>query len=100
MASKNWRKQVTVTPAAGITFNMDLTENKPLAYLTIKNVSETPILFKVKTTMPVNYLVKPNQGIIKPTMDAKVKIIFNFPLDSTVSIFSPNTLSDSKRKKR
>jgi hypothetical protein len=67
MASKSWRKQVTVTPAAGITFNMDPIENKPLAYLTVKNFSDQPILFKVKTTMPVNYLVRPNQGIIKPT---------------------------------
>lgn len=65
---------------------MDPIENKPMAYLTIKNVSDVPILYKVKTTMPVNYLVRPNQGIIKPNQDSSVKIIFNFALDSTVSL--------------
>lgn len=88
-STKNWRKQVTVSPAAGITFNLDPTENKPLAHLTIKNYYEQPMLFKVKTTMPVNYLVRPNQGIIKPNQDASVKIIFNFPLDSSVSHHKP-----------
>jgi hypothetical protein len=39
---------------------MDAEENKPLAQLTIKNSSDLPILYKVKTTMPVNYLVRPN----------------------------------------
>ena len=33
---KNWRKQVTVFPAAGVQFNLDPTENKPLTFLTIK----------------------------------------------------------------
>jgi len=57
---KNWRKQVTISPIAGITFNIDSVENKPLALLTIKNVSDLPIIFKVKTTNPINYLVRPN----------------------------------------
>jgi len=47
-------------------------------------MSEIPILYKVKTTMPVNYLVRPNQGIIQPTSEVSVKIIFNFGLDSAV----------------
>jgi hypothetical protein len=82
---RSWRKLVTVDPAAGISFLLDKTEGKPVAYLTIKNMSEVPILYKVKTTMPVNYLVRPNQGIIQPSSDISVKIIFNFALDSVVS---------------
>lgn len=50
--------------------------------LTIKNVSEVPMLYKVKTTQPANYQVRPNQGVIVSNQDAAVKIIFNFPLDS------------------
>ena len=84
-STKDWRKNVSLSPIAGITFNNDPLENKATAYMTIKNQSEVPILFKVKTTMPVNYLVRPNQGIIKIGEEAAVKIIFNFALDSPVS---------------
>ena len=79
---------MTVDPAAGISFMLDRTEGKPITHLTIKNQSDTPILYKVKTTMPVNYLVRPNQGIIMPTSDTSVKVIFNFSLDSPVRLFS------------
>lgn len=51
---------MTVDPAAGISFILDKSEGKPTAHLTLKNMSEAPILYKVKTTMPVNYLVRPN----------------------------------------
>jgi hypothetical protein len=34
---KNWRKFVTVDPAAGISFMLDRAEGKPIAHLTIKN---------------------------------------------------------------
>ena len=87
-SGKNWRKYVTVDPAAGISFMLDRTEGKPIAHLTIKNQSDVPILYKVKTTMPVNYLVRPNQGVIMPTSDTSVKVIFNFALDSPVSSFA------------
>ncbi len=76
--AKNWRKFVTVDPAAGIFFIMDKTEGKPIAHLTLKNMSDVPILYKVKTTNPVYYLVRPNQGIIQPNSDISVKVIFNF----------------------
>lgn len=87
MASKDWRKKVTVLPPDGIRFQLDPSEPKPHAILTIKNIHDLPIMFKVKTTMPVNYLVRPNQGILKPNAEAEVKVIFNFPLDSPVSPF-------------
>jgi len=72
--SKNWRKQVTVNPAAGITFAKSNPETLPAAYLTIKNVSEGPIVYKVKTTNPDNYLVRPNQGVIMPQQDISVRV--------------------------
>ena len=83
---------MTVFPAAGVQFNLDPTENKPLTFLTIKNVSDSPISYKVKTTMPPNYLVRPNQGVIKAQSDITVKIIFNFPLDSPVNPYQNNFL--------
>ena len=84
-STKNWRKQVTVNPAAGLTFSMDPLESKPLAFLTLKNYSDKTILYKVRTTNPDYYVVRPNQGILKPQQDTTTKVIFNFPLDSRVS---------------
>lgn len=60
MASKDWRKKVTVLPPDGIRFQLDPIEPKPYTMLTIKNILDLPIMFKVKTTMPANYLVRPN----------------------------------------
>ena len=85
MASKDWRKKVTVVPPDGIRFQQDPNEAKPYAMLTIKNILELPIMFKVKTTVPGNYLVRPNQGMIRANSEAEVKIFFNFALDSPVS---------------
>lgn len=39
-------------------------------------------MFKIKTTNPKSYLVRPNQGIIEPHSNAAVKILFNGELDS------------------
>jgi len=33
------------------------------------------ILFKVKTTDPANYIVRPNQGVINPEATINVRII-------------------------
>lgn len=60
-----WRKLVTLDPIGGITFELDPYEQKPMAAITLKNMSEQPLLFKVKTTSPNNYLVRPNQGICR-----------------------------------
>jgi hypothetical protein len=108
-STKNWRKQVTVNPAAGLTFSMDPLESKPQAFLTLKNYSDKTILYKVRTTNPDYYVVRPNQGILKPQQDTTTKVIFNFPLDSKVSdiwLFKPLTHShlreylDRKRNNR
>jgi hypothetical protein len=84
-ATKNWRKMVTVDPAAGIQFTLDKMEGKPVGQLSLKNMSEVPILYKVKTTMPVNYLVRPNQGILLPNSEVPIRVICNFSIDSPVS---------------
>jgi hypothetical protein len=51
---------VTVDPINGILFSMDMYEGKPSAFISIKNMSDKPIIFKSKVTMPNNYQVKPN----------------------------------------
>lgn len=50
--------------------------------VTIRNMSEMPLLFKVKTTSPNNYLVKPNQGVCLQGQSSVVRVTFQFPIDS------------------
>lgn len=52
------------------------TGTSPSANLTISNPSDsTDVTFKVKTTRPLRYLVRPNQGIIGPKGTATVSVI-------------------------
>ncbi len=55
-----WRKEVTLEPTTALQFTMDDKERKPTAKLSINNSSNTLLLFKIKTTNPVNYSVNPS----------------------------------------
>lgn len=45
--------------------------------LKVKNITATPVAFKVKTTAPKNYLVKPSTGTIPGNGTADIKITLN-----------------------
>lgn len=83
--TKSWQKSVILDPLNSLHFNMDLQEQKPTTILTVKNGSDHVILFKVKTTNPVNYSVRPSQGVVKVNQEFTIKVIFNFGLDTIVS---------------
>lgn len=53
-------------PINAISFDIVPNEPSAAAYLTLINKSPSQVIFKVKTTMPNNYLVRPNQGVIAP----------------------------------
>jgi hypothetical protein len=76
----NWKQNVTVHPKQGITFRP--CNGKPCADLTLKNTSNTDLLFKVRTTNPLNYVVKPHQAELRAGDEAVVNIQFNFSIDS------------------
>ncbi|CEJ80739.1 hypothetical protein VHEMI00906 [[Torrubiella] hemipterigena] len=55
--------------------------------LTLRNTSSTPLAFKVKTTAPKQYCVRPNAGRIEPGQDFDVTVLLQAmkadpPLDS------------------
>lgn len=52
------------------TFTQQTTE-----YLQLSNNSNTPLAFKVKTTAPKLYCVRPNAGLIHPNESAEISII-------------------------
>lgn len=66
---------VLLDPVESLTFHLQPSAS-PQAVLTIRNISEArKIAFKVKTTRPMRYLVRPNQGMLGPNMSASIMVI-------------------------
>ncbi|OQR96870.1 hypothetical protein THRCLA_07143 [Thraustotheca clavata] len=66
---------ITVEPTDFLTFSLSV-GSTPQAALIITNQSSVDnVAFKVKTTRPMRYLVRPNQGIIRPNSVATVLVI-------------------------
>ncbi|KAI8870712.1 PapD-like protein [Ramicandelaber brevisporus] len=55
---------LTLTPPSQLVFGRPLTANQDVT-LRLDNHGDVPVLFKVKTTAPKQYCVKPNQGRIE-----------------------------------
>lgn len=65
MASKPVGEVVVINPKTEIHFDMAVSGQPTTSNIEIKNTSrEMNIAYKVKTTAPKNYVVRPNQGII------------------------------------
>ena len=61
-------------------------ENSHKAYLTLDNLSTGSVAYKVKTTAPRFYIVKPNQGILDKGSKITVDIqLFPAPVSPTSS---------------
>jgi hypothetical protein len=71
----DWRKFVTLNPPNAVLFREGAEEGKSHSNIEIINKSQEIIIFKVKTTEPNNYIVRPNQGSISPGSTIAVKII-------------------------
>lgn len=56
---KDWRKFVLINPI-NVTFKESKDDGKGTSQLEILNKSDNYILYKVKTTEPNNYIVRPN----------------------------------------
>ena len=65
---------VAIEPAELLTFTLSKS-NQSKASLKIRNTSTGRIAFKVKTTKPKRYLVRPNQGLIDVDRDSTVTVI-------------------------
>ncbi|KAF0739689.1 hypothetical protein LEN26_002023 [Aphanomyces euteiches] len=66
---------ITIDPSDSLTFTL-AANSSPQAALTISNPSSVEnVAFKVKTTRPMRYLVRPNQGVIGPNSSATVLVI-------------------------
>lgn len=72
---KDWKKYVTLNPPNAVIFRESKEEGKARSMIEIINKSNDHIIFKVKTTNPNNYIVRPNQGSITPESSITVKVI-------------------------
>lgn len=59
-----------------ITYYPPFDEASKTAKITITNTTDEPVTFKVKTTTPKNYCVKPNSEVLKPHQKMDVSIVY------------------------
>jgi len=52
--------------------------------LKLQNVTQSVVSFKVKTTAPKRYIVRPNTGLIEPGMSHAIKVVLNFAKEEAV----------------
>lgn len=79
MAASKLKQILQLEPASEITFRGPF-EHVVTSYLELKNPSDKRICFKVKTTAPKRYCVRPNSGIVQPDGKMKIAIMLQ-PLD-------------------
>ncbi|KAI9354155.1 PapD-like protein [Pilaira anomala] len=65
---------VTIEPAEQLEFHRPFTRISKES-LHVKNPGNQPVIFKVKTTAPKQYCVRPNAGRIEPNSEIEVQII-------------------------
>mmetsp|Transcript_10901 Transcript_10901/g.27563 ORF Transcript_10901/g.27563 Transcript_10901/m.27563 type:complete len:252 (-) Transcript_10901:174-929(-) len=64
---------ITVSPPE-LRFRFELRKQIPVT-LTVNNTKDVPVAFKVKTTSPKKYIVRPSTGVVKPGASVDVQVI-------------------------
>ena len=88
-----WKKLISIEPNDVLRFapggldgapsnNPNPAKNSSTAIITLSSLAQIPLIFKVKTNKPNNYLVKPNQGVLLKDKPVKVEVKSQFVLDS------------------
>jgi len=74
--------EIDCTPSSVLQFTLTRggtasndSSSAPNVVMTLGNKQDFPVAFKVKTTQPRRYLVRPNQGILKPDESISVTIL-------------------------
>ena len=95
---------LTVSPPDKLQFKIQQADstNTPKCVMSLSNETDENLAFKVKTTQPRRYLVRPNQGIIPPGGSSPITIILVAAhvtqiLNDYIAI-GPSALSSNKDK--
>ncbi|KAI6170413.1 Major sperm protein [Aphelenchoides bicaudatus] len=78
-----------LTPQTELSFDGPFTE-VVTTYLTLGNPTSQIVYFKVKTTAPRYYCVRPNSGIIQPNGNAKISVMLQ-PVDQPATLDKDRT---------
>jgi hypothetical protein len=71
------REKIVINPSKVILFSSNTVSEDNISKLTLQNISTSRcIAFKIRTTAPKNYSVKPNQGIIDVSSQVVVDITY------------------------
>jgi hypothetical protein len=62
--NKEWSQRVIINPIDVVFRDTRDSEGRSFSTIDIRNKNRESVLFKVKTTDPSAYIVRPNQGII------------------------------------
>lgn len=75
-STKKKRTVVQLTPTDSLEFDLSDASGKQVsATLVIKNPTEDSVCFKVKTTAPTSYCVRPNSGLLKANDSIDISVI-------------------------
>ena len=74
-----------IYPSDHIYMNYDSTQAN-FTHINLKNLSDSPVAFKIKTTSPQDFLVSPSQGYLRNDEEISVRINFKGTEDSTEKI--------------
>jgi len=69
--TKDWRKFVTLDPVSHLSFRPQ-EGDRPSTWIKLINKGDIPIMFKIKTTKPARYLVRPSQGVVGQKNEVQV----------------------------
>jgi hypothetical protein len=75
--TSNVDAHLEIIPESTIEFTLNEHESTPKVTMTLRHPDpdSSPVAFKVKTTQPRRYLVRPNQGLIEPGGSEEVQIV-------------------------
>lgn len=73
-----------LNPESEVSFTKKDIASLPETYLEIKNVSKSIVVYKIKTTDPNKYVVKPNQGVLVSGKGTRILITTQKPSMQTI----------------
>jgi len=71
---------LTIEPSQELTFKGPFKDEVSSSSLSLTNITERKVTFKVKTTAPKRYCVRPNQGIVEPGDQVNIAVMLQ-PFD-------------------
>ncbi|XP_074651496.1 motile sperm domain-containing protein 2-like isoform X2 [Tubulanus polymorphus] len=77
-------KYATICPAEELEFELGDGTKESLYIITITNTVKSNVAFKVKTTAPEKYRVRPSSGVIKPAGTGEVSVFLQAGHSSTI----------------